>query len=117
LSFDAGEDSVGPLDIALAGARPHPSGRGEQRIVVFGDSDFLSNAYLGLGANRALASAAFHWVSGDDEVLNVPVVMAQDLDYDPNQIARAVIALGAPIILPLALLAFGLLRWRARRQR
>jgi hypothetical protein len=115
--FDAGEDTIGPLDIAVAGSRPHPSGRGEQRIVVFGDIDFLSNAYLGLGANLALGSNAFDWLNADDELLNVPVVMAEDLDYNPGQAARAVIALGAPILLPLALLAFGLLRWRARRLR
>ena len=117
LRFDAKHDTVGPLDIGLAGSRPHPSGHGEQRIVVFGDVDFLSNSYLGLGANRALGSNAFIWLNGDDDGLNIPVVMAPDLDYDPNQTARAIIALGAPIVLPLALLAFGLLRWRARRLR
>ena len=115
--FDANVDSAGPFDIALAGSRPHPSGRGEQRIVVFGDADFLSNAYLGLGANRALGSNAVTWLNADDELLAIPVVMAADLDYNPGQSARAIIALLAPIILPLALLAFGLLRWRARRLR
>ena len=117
LRFDASEDTVGPLDIALAGRRRHPSQQGEQRIMVFGDIDFLSNAYLGLGANRVLGSNALNWLNGDHDVLSVPVVMAQDLDYNPNQTARSIIALAAPIALPLALLAFGLLRWRARRLR
>lgn len=115
--FDEGADVIGPLDIAIAGARPHPSGQGEQRIVVFGDTDFLSNAYLGIGANRSLGSNAMNWLSDDDKLIDIAVVMAADLNYTPSQIARAIIALGAPIILPLLLFAFGIIRWRMRRGR
>lgn len=113
--FDAATDTRGPLDIALAGSRAHPSGDGEQRLAVFGDVDFLSNAYLGLGANRAFGTHVVNWLNVDDKLLAVPVVMAEDLNYDPDQLARAAIALAAPIILPLGILVFGLLRWRARR--
>ena len=40
--------------------------------------------------------------------------MAPDLDFAPSRAARAVIALGAPVLLPMVLLAVGLARWRRR---
>lgn len=115
--FDDGADSAGPLDVAVALERPHPRATGRQRAVVVGDVDFLSNAYLGLGANRALGVNAVNWLADAEHLIDVPSVMAPDLDYAPGQGARAVIALGAPVVLPLALLAFGLARWRRRRER
>ncbi len=113
--FDDGADAAGPLDLVVALERPRPAG-GSQRVMVFGDADFLSNAYLGLGANRALGSNAMNWLSGDDALVDVPVVMAPDLDFAPGQAERAVIALGPGLVLPLALLAFGLVRWRRRNR-
>jgi len=115
--FDAEHDTAGPLDLAVALERPRPDGAGRQRVVVFGDGDFLSNAYLGLAGNRDLGSNAISWLSGDDALLDIPVVMAPDLDFAPSPAVRAVIALGAPMLLPLALLVVGLARWRRRRVR
>lgn len=115
--FDEGSDAAGPLDLAVALERPRPGGGGLQRVLVFGDTDFLSNAYLGLAANRDLGSNAVNWLSEDDALVNVPVVLAADLDFAPTQAARAVIALLAPVALPVGLLVLGLARWRRRRNR
>ena len=112
--FDDGADAAGPLDLAVALERPRPGGAGQQRVLVVGDGDFLSDAYLGLAGNRDLGSNAITWLSGDDALLDVPVVMAPDLDFAPSRAARAVIALGAPVLLPMVLLAVGLARWRRR---
>jgi len=117
VSFDADEDVPGPLDLAVALQRPSPKSDASQRVLVFGDADFLSNAYLGLGANRTLGSNAVNWLSDDAQLVDVPSVMAPDLDFAPGQPARALIALGAPLLLPLGLLGFGLARWRRRRGR
>jgi hypothetical protein len=115
--FDEGSDAPGPLDLAVAVERPAPGADRQQRVLVFADADFLSNAYLGLGTNRTLGSNAMSWLSSDNALVDVPSMMAPDLDFAPGQAARAVIALGAPVILPLALLGFGLARWRRRRHR
>ena len=47
-------EEAGPLTIALALNRPSPRGPGEQRVVVVGDGDFLSNAHLSHGGNLDL---------------------------------------------------------------
>lgn len=116
VSFDAQADEPGPLDVAVALQRPRADGE-QQRVLVFGDADFLSNAYLGLGINRTLGSNAMNWLSADDVLVDIPVVMAPDLDYAPSQAARAVIALGAPVLLPALLLLTGFVRWLRRRHR
>ena len=113
--FEEASDVPGPLDLAVALERPGAGDGDPQRVVVFADADFLSNAYLGLGANRDLGSNAVNWLSQDDALVDVPAVMAPDLDFAPDQLARAVIALGAPVLLPLGLFAFGIARWRRRR--
>lgn len=116
VSFDPQHDEPGPLDLAVALQRPRADGE-EQRVLVFGDADFLSNAYLGLGINRALGGNALNWLSTDDVLVDIALVRAADLDFAPSQAARAVIALGAPMVLPLALIVIGLARWQRRRHR
>jgi len=114
--FDEGRDSLGPADIAVAMQRPGLGGKAEQRVFIVGDSDFASNAYLGLGANRALASNIFNWLSDDDALLNLPTITADDLNFNPQPLPKAIIVLGAPIILPALLFGFGLYRWQRRRR-
>ena len=115
--FDEDSDSPGPADLAVAMQRPHSETHMQQRVVIVGDSDFASNAYLGLGENRAFAVNMFNWLSADDALLNLPVIAAFDLNFNPAPIPKAVIVLGAPIVLPLIVFGFGLMRWQRRRQR
>ncbi len=115
--FDEQTDSPGPADLAIAMQRIHSDTHIQQRVVIVGDSDFASNAYLGLGANRTFAVNMFNWLSADDALLNLPVIAAFDLDFNPAPIPKAVIVLGAPIVLPIIIFGFGLWRWHRHRQR
>jgi ABC-type uncharacterized transport system involved in gliding motility auxiliary subunit len=113
--FDEQSDSPGPADLAVAMQRVHSDTHKQQRVVIVGDSDFASNGYLGLGENRAFAVNMFNWLSADDALLNLPVIAAFDLNFNPAPIPKAVIVLGAPIVLPLIVFGFGLIRWQRRR--
>ena len=69
---DAGE-LKGPLDFGFALSRLSPSpDKSEQRAVVIGDGDFLSNTFLGNGGNRALGERVFDWLLGDDKLVELP---------------------------------------------
>ena len=114
VGFDEGRDSPGPLDVVVALERASARDRG-QRVLVVGDADFLSNAYLGLDRNRALGDAAISWLVHDDAMIDVPAFAATDLAFEPSNGARAAIALAAPIVLPLIVFAAGAWRWRRRR--
>lgn len=114
---DAGE-IPGPLDLGFALTRlsPRPDKR-EQRVVVIGDGDFLSNSYLGNGGNRELGQRVFDWLLGDDAQIAVADTIAPDRALAFSQTALSAIALVFLVALPLLLaLSGGLIWWRRRRR-
>lgn len=114
---DAGE-LKGPLDFGFALSRLSPSpAKGEQRAAVVGDSDFLSNTFLGNGGNRALGERLFDWLLGDDALVNLPPRGAPDRLLDLSQGELNALSLGFLLVLPLLLLlAGGGISWHRRRR-
>lgn len=113
---DAGE-LPGPLDLALAFSRVSPApGRREQRVVVVGDGDFLSNSFLGNGGNREFGQRVFDWLLGDDAQIAVPDRSAPDRELKLSQAALTALAASFLVGLPLLLVATGGgIWWRRRR--
>jgi len=95
---------------------PRPDKR-EQRIVVVGDGDFLSNSYLGNGGNREFGQRVFDWLLGDDAQIAVPDRSAPDRELALSQGALTGLALLFLVALPLLLAATGVLIWWRRRRR
>jgi len=126
IQFDANTDErAGPLDIGVAitsttpAGEPEPSGATphEQRIIVTGDGDFLSNTYLGNAGNLDLGMNMVHWLSHDDAFVDIRVKAAPDTTLELGRISQAVIGLGALIGMPLLLMTAGLVIWLRRRRR
>jgi ABC-type uncharacterized transport system involved in gliding motility auxiliary subunit len=126
ISFDADTDErAGPLDIGVLLTRKRPASEDtetadeaqEQRVVVIGDGDFLSNTYLGNGGNLGLGVNMVHWLSHDDAFIDIQVQSAPDTTLELGRTAQAVIGIGLLFGLPLLLLACGLLVWLRRRRR
>lgn len=87
-----------------------------QRVLVIGDGDFLSNQFLGNGANLDLGVRMINWLVGDDRFIEIPPRTAPDTGLNLSSTASAVIAVGSMIVLPLLLaLAGGVIWWRRRR--
>jgi ABC-type uncharacterized transport system involved in gliding motility auxiliary subunit len=119
IRFDADVGELkGPLDFGFALSRLSPSpDKSEQRAVVIGDGDFLSNTYLGNGGNRALGERVFDWLLGDDKLVELPPRGAPDRLLDISQSELNALSFGFLIVLPLLLLLIGgLIAWRRRRR-
>ena len=125
IKFDEDSDErMGPLDIAYVFTRSRSTksahtddNDGEQRVVVIGDSDFLSNAYLGNAGNVDLGLNLFNWLNHDDEFIAITARTAGDVNLELSRFAQLAIAFGFLFGLPLLLLGSGVTIWWRRRNR
>ncbi|MEJ2455537.1 MAG: GldG family protein [Candidatus Thiodiazotropha sp.] len=107
-------EEAGPLTLGYALSRQRETG--EQRLLVVGDGDFLSNSYLANAGNLDLGLALVRWLAGDDRMLGIPTPAADDRELLLSKPAIAAIGLGSLILAPLMLLSTGLLlAWRRSR--
>lgn len=118
------DERAGPLDIGVILTRTPGEGETEadqpateQRIVVIGDGDFLSNTYLGNPGNLDLGLNVVRWLSHDDASIDLHVRNAPDTTLALGKFAQAAIAFGFLIGLPLFLLLAGIVIWWRRRRR
>ncbi len=120
--FDADVDRTGPISIAVAvelgasgsievGLRP-------TQMVIFGDSDFVSNGALdsGAGGNTDLFLSSVNWLLDRDELMAIapktPIDLRLDMDDQQARTALIVNVVGLPLIIAL----FGVLVWMSRRR-
>lgn len=115
VQLDKNEDIPGPLNLAVALTRKLEDI--EQRVVVIGDGDFLSNRFLANGANLELGMSIANWISRDDRYVNIPVTVTLDRSLNLTQTSRLVIAGGFLFFLPLLLVVSGIVIWLRRRRR
>lgn len=115
---DSDDEIPGPLDMAFALSRlsPRPD-QSEQRVVVIGDGDFLSNSFVGQGGNRELGQRVFNWLLADDTLIDIPARHAVDRELTLNQNQLNLVGLFFLLGLPVLLVATSALpRWRRRRR-
>ncbi|HEX7338434.1 MAG TPA: DUF4350 domain-containing protein [Rhodanobacteraceae bacterium] len=119
IRFDAASgETRGPLDFGLALTRLSPSpSHQQQRVVVIGDGDFLSNAWSSMAGNQALGNRVFNWLLGDDALIGVPPRVVRIAPLALTQTGLNVFAGVFLILLPLLLVVIGLaLAWRRRHR-
>ncbi|MFK8068698.1 MAG: GldG family protein [Gammaproteobacteria bacterium] len=119
IDYNEGLEQRGPLTIIMALTSPkneiYNESKKDQRILISGDSDFISNSYLANGGNLDLGMRMINWLTGDDELISIPARPATDLDFELSKVMSSIIGLGFLIILPLCFAATGLIIWWRRR--
>ena len=124
VDYNADKDFVGPLTIGLALTRKEEDKKDvtsekqksqQQRIVILGDGDFLSNTYLGNQGNLNIGHNIINWISNDDSFILIPSSSAVDSQINISDLTGAIIGLLFLIVLPLGLLISGTLIWYKRR--
>ncbi|MGA9851546.1 MAG: GldG family protein [Gammaproteobacteria bacterium] len=118
-------DKLGPLSIGMSLTRevkPPATGKSseekpvEQRVVVTGDGDFLSNAYLNNGGNLTLGLNILNWLAHEDSFININPQSAPDRILALSRNSEGVISIGFLFLLPLFLIACGFIIWSRRRR-
>ncbi len=94
-------ETPGPLTVGFSLTRKRTTG--EQRIIVIGDGDFLSNTYLGNGGNLNLGLNLIRWLAQDDQLLDISAHVASDRAIHLSDTASALIGFlflfGIPVLL------------------
>lgn len=118
--FDEKNDIMGPLDIGVALTHKLPKTEQkaeiEQRVVLIGDGDFASNAFLGSSGNADLAMKILNWTAHEDKFIEIPSKNATDLDFRLTSEAAIALGLIFLILLPLGLFSTGMVIWWRRRK-
>lgn len=123
VNFDEASDKAEPLAIGISLEREMELDESEnrvrkqQRIVVVGDGDFLSNTYVNNGGNLDLGMRIINWLGSDDDFITIPARITKDTQLELSPFAGVIIGFGFLIILPIALLTIGLTIWWRRRKR
>ena len=117
INFNTDLDIAGPLTVALALERQQPEAETAQRVIVLGDGDFLSNQYLGNGANQTFATGMINWLTAQDDRLNIAIKPTADNQLELSFSETLSIAIGFLFVLPAMLLGSGLMLWWFRRRR
>jgi hypothetical protein len=114
VGYEEGRDYPGPLPLALALTREVADR--EQRLVVFGDGDFLANTYLQNSGNQDLGVRIVEWITRETALVNVPSRTAEDNALGLEPWHEAVIGLTFLIGLPAAFALNGVFIWWRRRR-
>ncbi len=130
-SFDEGKDKKGPLDLAAvathavappaadpksqaASKDDKPKGK-EARFVLFGDSDFASNAYVNTAANKDVFLNTISWLAEDTDLIAMRPKNPEDRRLNLTAAESQGIFWLTVVLLPVATLGVGLTVWFRRR--
>ena len=85
------------------------------RIVITGDSDFISNQYLNAAANRSFTIRIVDWLFYHDDRINIPVQINEDTQLFLSTTQLLVLSIFFLIILPVIFIIIAWKQWRAAR--
>ena len=81
----------------------------EQRIIVMGDGDFLSNTYFSNNGNGELGSRIISWLSNDDDFVKIVSKTATDTQLKTPFIILGVLGVVFLFLIPIILVSIGIL--------
>jgi len=118
-------DKPGPVPMGVAVSAPSTeppkpdaapgAPKPEARVVVFGDSDFATNGFLGIQGNRDMFMNAVGWVSQQENLISIRPKEADDRRLTLTATQQNNITWLSLLIVPLAVFGTGVLTWWRRR--
>ena len=105
-------DQPPPLDPK---AKPEDAPKPETRIVVFGDSDFPSNAYGGIEGNPNLFANAVNWLAQQENLIAIRPKEAGDRRLTMTASQQRMVFLLSMLAIPAIVFGAGIFTWSRRR--
>jgi ABC-type uncharacterized transport system involved in gliding motility auxiliary subunit len=118
-------DKAGPLSVGVAvsagadaGAAPAAAGdapKPETRMVVFGDSDFGTNAYAGVPGNPNFFANAVNWLAQQENLIAIRPKEAGDRRVTMTPRQQTATFMTSIFLLPAVVFGIGIYTWWRRR--
>ena len=120
-------DKAGPVSLAAAVSapigdaaaapppKPEDPPKPETRVAVFGDSDFVSNGYLGIPGNRDLFLNTINWLAQQENLISIRPRDPEDRRVTLTSDSARLIFWLSIVIIPGLILAAGVQSWWRRR--
>jgi ABC-type uncharacterized transport system involved in gliding motility auxiliary subunit len=118
-------DTAGPVTLAAAASAPatvegdakpaDDAPKPESRLVVFGDSDFPSNAYGGIAGNPNLFANAVNWLAQQENLIAIRPKEAGDRRVTMTARQQQAVGLISILIVPALVFGTGVWTWWRRR--
>ncbi|MBI2188176.1 MAG: GldG family protein [Acidobacteria bacterium] len=131
VALDAeGGDKAGPVSVAVAVSAPAEAPTGtaaqpastkasepkpEARVVVFGDSDFATNAYAGVPGNPNLFANAVNWLAQQENLIAIRPKESADRRVTMTPRQQTMTFLASILLIPALVFAAGVFTWWRRR--
>jgi len=115
-------EKAGPIIFAFAMTRVMQTGDNkdtehEQRVIVVGDGDFLSNSFLGLQGNLAMGESIVNWLSHDDDFIDIPPTGAAGTKIVVTPMNFITLGVIFIMLLPVIFIGSGFFIWFRRRKK
>ena len=81
----------------------------QQRIIVVGDGDFLSNAYFSNNGNGELGIRIINWLSNNDDFISIPSRIVIDAHLKMPFYTLGIIGIFFLFLIPISMTAYGIL--------
>jgi ABC-type uncharacterized transport system involved in gliding motility auxiliary subunit len=112
---DQNADLLGPVPLAVS---EELTANTRQRVVVFGDSDFATDANFTRYGNGDLVVNAIDWSAENENLINLtPKTPIQRVLLPPQKYTLGLVLLGSVFVIPGMVLAAGVVVWIQRRRR
>ncbi len=111
VKFNEGVDTSGPVAVAFIVVDPKAENKSsDTRIIIFTDTDFLSNAFIGQYSNAAMGFNVITWLSELDyqAFVSQKEIKVERLDLTSKQKRMVAIAL---IFMPVLIAISGIMIW------
>jgi hypothetical protein len=114
-------DNPGPaavgvaVEAAAAGLEVDDAAPFEYRLVVFGDSDFLTDIDISNAGNAVLAAGALNWLAAREDLVGIPPRDVEQVSLFLTREQMRNLLLLVLVAMPGAAIIAGILVWRRRR--
>jgi ABC-type uncharacterized transport system involved in gliding motility auxiliary subunit len=130
VQYDSGQDKEGPISLAVAVAKkteetldtadtglqsPMSGRKKEARLVVFGDSDFVTNTYISFSGNRDLFLNCINWLAEEEELISIRPRGEEHRPIHLTQRGSRSVFYISLLAIPIGVLGSGIGVWWKRR--